>query len=435
MSATLAYPTEREPMAKVTIGILGLGTVGTGVVKLLSSDPRFRVKWVAVRDKSKPRDADLSSIRITDQPDDVVNDPEVEIVVEVAGGIEHIYESIKSAIEKGKHIITANKEMIARHGSEIFQLAHQNNVTVLFEAAVGGGIPLISTIQRGLQANEISNVAGILNGTTNYILTAMEDRGQSFDQALTEAQRLGFAEADPTNDVEGFDVAYKITILASLAFGRFVDATNVHRQGITRITDLDIAMAREFGYRIKMIGLARRGNGCLDVRAHPMLVPLHHLLASVEGASNAIFISGSAVGEIMLVGPGAGQMPTASAVVGDLINLASALRLPDFAPYFQPSIESEESPLCPIEDSESAFYIRLETDDTPGVIGNIGHALGEHHVSVHSLLQRGVPQSGPATIILLTHRASERNVNRAIEEIEAQASTKQIGVVLRVFGN
>jgi len=435
MSATLAYPTEREPMAKVTIGILGLGTVGTGVVKLLSSDPRFRVKWVAVRDKSKPRDADLSSIRITDRPDDVVNDPEVEIVVEVAGGIEHIYESIKSAIEKGKHIITANKEMIARHGSEIFQLAHQNNVTVLFEAAVGGGIPLISTIQRGLQANEISNVAGILNGTTNYILTAMEDRGQSFDQALTEAQRLGFAEADPTNDVEGFDVAYKITILASLAFGRFVDATNVHRQGITRITDLDIAMAREFGYRIKMIGLARRGNGCLDVRAHPMLVPLHHLLASVEGASNAIFISGSAVGEIMLVGPGAGQMPTASAVVGDLINLASALRLPDFAPYFQPSIESEESPLCPIEDSESAFYIRLETDDTPGVIGNIGHALGEHHVSVHSLLQRGVPQSGPATIILLTHRASERNVNRAIEEIEAQASTKQIGVVLRVFGN
>jgi homoserine dehydrogenase len=292
---------------------------------------------------------------------------------------------------------------------------------------------LISTIQRGLQANEISSVAGILNGTTNYILTAMEEHGQSFDDALAGAQRLGFAEADPINDVEGFDVAYKITILASLAFGRFVNASRVHRQGITRITDLDIAMANEFGYRIKMIGLARRGNGCLDVRAHPMLVPLHHLLASVEGASNAIFISGSAVGEVMLVGPGAGQMPTASAVVGDLINLASALRLPDFAPYFQPSIDSEEVPLCPIEDSESAFYIRLETDDTPGVIGNIGHALGGHQVSLHSLLQRGVPQTGPATIILLTHRASERNVARAIKEIEAQASTKQVGVVLRVF--
>ena len=421
-------------MARITVGILGLGTVGTGVIKLLSSDPRFRVKWVAVRDKSKPRDVDLSSIRITDQPNEVVNDPEVEIVVEVAGGIAHIYDSITKAIENGKHIVTANKEMIARHGSEIFQLAHRKNVTVLFEAAVGGGIPLISTIQRGLQANEISSVAGILNGTTNYILTSMEDRGQSFNEALAAAQQLGFAEADPTNDVEGFDVAYKITILASLAFGRFVDAGVVHRQGISRITDLDIAMAKEFGYRIKMIGLARRGKGCLDVRAHPMLVPLHHLLASVEGANNAIFISGSAVGEVMLVGPGAGQMPTASAVVGDLINLASALRLPDFAPYFQPVIDSDEVPLCSIEDSDSAFYIRLETEDTPGVIGNIGHALGGHQVSLHSLFQRGVPREGPATVILLTHRASERNVARAISEIEALESTKQVGVVLRVFG-
>lgn len=439
LSDTLAYPVERERrsasyMAKITIGILGLGTVGTGVVKLLSSDPRFRIKWVAVRDKSKRREVDLSAIRVTENPDEVVSDPEVEIVIEVAGGLEHIYESIKRAIENGKHVVTANKEMIARHGSEIFLLANRNNVTVLFEAAVGGGIPLISTIQRGLQANEISSVAGILNGTTNYILTAMEDRGQSFEDALAEAQRLGFAEADPTNDVEGFDVAYKITILASLAFGRFVDANLVHRQGIAQITDLDIAMANEFGYRIKMIGLARRGNGCLDVRAHPMLVPLHHLLASVEGASNAIFIGGSAVGEVMLVGPGAGQMPTASAVVGDLINLASALRLPDFAPYFQPAIDSKQASLCPIEDSESAFYIRLETEDTPGVIGNIGHALGRHHVSVHSLLQRGVPKSGPATIILLTHRASERNVALAIKEIEAQESTRRVGVVLRVFG-
>lgn len=420
-------------MSKLTVGILGLGTVGTGVVKLLASDPRFSVKWAAVRDKSKPREVELSSIRITDQPQDVVSDPEVEIVIEVAGGISGIYEFIKRAIENGKHIVTANKEMIARHGSEIFALAHRNNVTVLFEAAVGGGIPLISTIQRGLQANEISSVAGILNGTTNYILTSMQDRGLGFDQALGEAQRLGFAEADPTNDVEGFDVAYKITILASLAFGRFVGADSVHRQGITRINDLDIAMAREFGYRIKMIGLARRGNGCLDVRAHPMLVPIHHLLASVEGANNAIFISGSAVGEVMLVGPGAGQMPTASAVVGDLINLASALKHQDFAPYFHPVIESEAAALCSIEDGESAFYIRLETEDSPGVIGNIGHALGMHQVSLHSLLQRGVPREGPATIILLTHRARERNVARAIEEIEAQPTTKQIGVVLRVF--
>ena len=420
-------------MSKIIVGILGLGTVGTGVAKLLGDDPRFRVKWIAVRDRLKPRDADLSAIRLTDQPSEVVNDPETEIIIEVAGGVGPIFEWIKQAISNGKHVVTANKEMIARHGSEIFELAHRNNVTVLFEAAVGGGIPLISTLQRGLQANEIQSVAGILNGTTNYILTAMQERGQSFADALTEAQRLGFAEADPVNDIEGFDVASKITILASLAFGRFVDASAVYRQGITRISAIDISIAREFGYRVKLIGLARRGERCLDVRAHPMLVPSHHLLASVEGANNAIFISGSAVGEVMLVGPGAGQMPTASAVVGDLINLASALKLPDFAPYFHPAIEAGEAPLCPIADNESAFYIRLETEDSPGVIGNIGHALGKHQVSLHSLLQRGVDAEGSATIILLTHKVSEGNLLGALAEIEEQATTRRVAIVLRVF--
>jgi homoserine dehydrogenase len=420
-------------MSKITVGILGLGTVGTGVVRLLADDPRFKIKWVAVRDSAKPRDLDLSAIRLTDRPDELVDDPEVEIVIEVAGGIDRIYELIKRAVARGKHVVTANKELIARHGAEIFDLAHRNNVTVLFEAAVGGGIPLISTIQRGLQANEISSVAGILNGPTNYILTAMEQRGQSYEDALAEAQKLGFAEADPTNDVEAFDVAYKITILASLAFGQFVDSAAVVRQGITRITDLDFAMAAEFGYRIKLIGLARRGGDCLDVRAQSMLVPIHHPLASVEGANNAIFISGSAVGEVMLVGPGAGQMPTASAVVGDLINLASALRLPDFAPYFQPAIDSRESALCSIEDSEGTFYIRLETEDTPGVIGHLGLALGEHQVSLHSLLQRGVQREGSATIILLTHRTREGNLRRAIAAIEAQPTTIEVGLVLRVF--
>jgi homoserine dehydrogenase len=420
-------------MTRTTIGLIGLGTVGTGVVKLLERDNRFKLKWIAVRDKSKPRDVVLSSIRLTEQPEDIVSDPEVEILIEVAGGVEQLYDLTLRAVSHGKHVVTANKELIARHGSEIFELARRNNVTVLFEAAVGGGIPLISTLQRGLQANEISSVAGILNGTTNYILTSMERRGESFSAALAEAQKLGFAEADPTNDVEAFDVAYKITILASLAFGSFVPADSVYRQGITRITDLDIAMAQEFGHRIKLIGMARRGNGCLDVRAHPMLVPAHHPLASVEGANNAIFISGSAVGEIMLLGPGAGQMPTASAVVGDLINLASALRLPDFAPYFHPGIKSATAPLCPIDDAESSFYVRLETDDTPGVIGHIGHALGRNNVSLHSLLQRGVTTDGAATIILLTHRARESNLARALNEIEEQSTTKQTGVVLRVF--
>jgi homoserine dehydrogenase len=429
----VSIPQRIARMAKITLGILGLGTVGTGVIKLLADDPRFRIKWVAVRDKSKPREVDLSSVRLTEDPMEIVLDPEVEIVIEVAGGIKPIYEVIRGAVMQGKHVVTANKELIAKHGSELFELATRHNVTILFEAAVGGGIPLISTIQRGLEANEISSVAGILNGTTNYILTEMEERGQSFADALKGAQQLGFAESDPTNDVEGFDVAFKITILASLAFGRFVDTDSVYRQGIASVSDLDMKTAKEFGFRIKMIGLARRGNGCLDVRAHPMLVPLHHLLASVEGANNAIFISGDAVGQVMLVGPGAGQMPTASAVVGDLINLASALKLPDFAPYFQPVLDAKEVPVCSVEEGESAFYIRLETDDSPGVIGNIGHALGGHQISLHSLVQRGVNDEGAATIILLTHRSRERNVARAIREIEAQATTRRIGIVLRVF--
>ena len=420
-------------MSKITLGVLGLGTVGTGVLKLLGRNPRFRIKWVAVRDKSKPRAVDLPSVKLTEDPFDVVNDPEVEIVVEVAGGIKPIHELITGAVRHGKHVVTANKELITKHGPEIFELAQQNNVTVLFEAAVGGGIPLISTIQRGLQANQISSVAGILNGTTNFILTTMENDGRSFQDALQEAQRLGFAEADPSSDIEGFDVAYKITILAALAFGGFVNADAVYRRGISAVTDLDIKIAREFGYRIKMIGLAQRGLDGLDVRAHPMLVPIHHVLASVEGPNNAIFIRGSAVGELMLVGQGAGQMPTASAVVGDIINLASALKLPDFAPYFQPSIDAHQLQVSNIDDSESAFYIRLETVDSPGVIGNIGHALGGHQVSLHSLVQRGTTADGGATIILLTHRTREGNAARALKEIEAQATTKQISVVLRVF--
>jgi homoserine dehydrogenase len=304
---------------------------------------------------------------------------------------------------------------------------------VLFEAAVGGGIPLISTLQRGLQANRISRVAGILNGTTNYILTAMEEQGLDFNTALEEAQRLGIAEADPTDDVEGFDVAYKITILASLAFGSFFDYSSVYRQGITRITDLDIKTARELGYRIKMIGLAERNGDTIDIRAHPMLVPRNHVLASVDGSNNAIFISGSAVGKVMLVGPGAGQMPTASAVVGDVINIASALRLPDFAPFFQPAIAPEQLPVSSIEDTESAFYIRAETGDSPGVMGHLGHAFGGHGISMHSIIQRGIPEIDAATIVLLTYRTQERRVVRALREIEAQATTKALGVALRVF--
>jgi homoserine dehydrogenase len=262
----------------------------------------------------------------------------------------------------------------------------------------------------------------------------MEYEGRSFRQALRDAQEAGYAEADPSDDVEGRDVAYKIAILSSLAFQAPVDVADIYRQGIAEVTDTDIRLAAEFGYRIKMIGLAQRvTSGAIDVRAHPMLIPLHHPLAGVEGVNNAIFISGNAVGEVMLSGPGAGRLPTASAIVGDLINLASALKLPDFARYFHPPIRSELSAIHPISETVNAYYIRLETEDTPGVIGSLGHAFGAHGVSLHSLRQKGVSTSGVATIVLLTHRVRERQLEDALAEISAQPTTRQIGIVLRAL--
>ncbi len=422
--------------AKTTLGIFGLGTVGTGVVALLRDNPQFDIRAIAVRDQTKSRDVDLSQFEVTGDPFKLVNDPKIEILVEVAGGLDPAYEVVKRAIANGKHIVTANKELIAKHGPEIFDLANRHNVTIFFEAAVGGGIPLISTLQRGLQANRISRVAGIVNGTTNYILTKMEYEQKPFAEALREAQAAGYAEADPTDDVEGRDVVYKIAILSSLAFQFPIEVEKIYRQGITEISDLDIKLAAEFGYRIKMIGLAQPGEGgesnSLDVRVHPMLVPLHHPLAGIEGVNNAIFIKGNAVGEILLYGPGAGRFPTASAVVGDIINIASALKLPDFARYFQLPISSQVADVIPIEETTNAYYIRLEASDSPGVIGNLGHAFGAHGVSLHSVTQKGVAD-GSATIVLLTHRVKEKQAQAALREISAQSTTKQIGVVLRVL--
>jgi len=423
---------------KTTLGIFGLGTVGTGVVALLRDNPQFDIRAISVRDRGKQRDLDFSEFEMNQDPFKLADHPGIEILVEVAGGIDPAYEVVKRAITNGKHIVTANKELIAKHGPELFALANQHKVTIFFEAAVGGGIPLISTLQRGLQANRVSRVAGIVNGTTNYILTKMEREQKSFADALAEAQAAGFAEADPSDDIEGRDVVYKITILSSLAFQAPIEVEKIYRQGITEITDLDIKLAREFGYRIKMIGLAQRGENpdnsdALDVRVHPMLVPLTHPLAGVDGVNNAIFISGSAVGEIMLMGPGAGRYPTASAVVGDVINIASAIKLPDFAQYFQLPISSNVSEVMPIDESENGYYIRLETHDSPGVIGHLGSAFGNHGVSLHSFTQRGVTADGTATIVLLTHRVKEKQLQAALNEITANPTTKQIGVVLRVL--
>jgi homoserine dehydrogenase len=421
-------------MARVVLGMIGLGTVGSGVVQLLSQHKHLQLKKVAVRDLKKERGA-KPSCPITEDVSEIIDDPEIEVLVEVMGGEEPALSYIRRALEKRKHVVTANKEVLAKHGPALFQLAREKGVTIFFEASVAGGIPLISTIQRGLGANQLAAVTGILNGTTNFILSNMEEKGASYDDVLAEAQRLGFAEADPTADVDGHDVAYKLSILAALSFQRFVKPQDIYREGIRKITPEDLSLAAEFGYRIKLVGTARSGgnkNAPLAVRVHPTLVPLTHPLASVSGSSNCILVAGDAVGEIIMVGPGAGSLPTASAVVGDIINLESALRLPDFASYFQPSIEPQWADTASPDDWRSAYFLRLTVADTPGVIGSVGTIFGNHRISIQSIMQRGV-EAGRATIVILTQEARSGDMDAALKALEQTEFLQAVASAIRIY--
>ncbi len=416
--------------------MIGLGTVGSGVVQLLAQHKHLQLKKIAVRDLEKERSAE-AKCTITTDVSEIIDDPEIEVLVEVMGGEEPALSYIRRALEKRKHVVTANKEVLAKHGPSLFQLAREKGVTIFFEASVAGGIPLISTIQRGLGANQLAAVTGILNGTTNFILSNMEEKGLSYDHVLAEAQRLGFAEADPSADVDGHDVAYKLSILAALSFQRFVKPADIYREGIRNITPDDLALAKEFGYRIKLVGTARNTspndkNGPLAVRVHPTLVPLSHPLASVSGSSNCILVNGNAVGEIIMVGPGAGSLPTASAVVGDIINLESALKLPDFASYFQPSITSEWATIASPDDWVSPYFLRISVADTPGVIGTIGTIFGNHKISIQSIIQRGVAD-GRATIVILTHDVASGQMASALAELKQCPFLDSVSSAIRIY--
>jgi len=414
--------------------MIGLGTVGSGVVRLLSQQKRIFLKKVAVRDLKKERSIQ-PTCPITDHVDEVLEDPEIEILIEVAGGEEPALSYYRKAIERRKHIVTANKEVLAKHGPELFDLARKRGVAIFFEASVAGGVPLISTIHKGLEANQLSSVIGILNGTTNFILSSMEQSNASYADALAKAQELGFAEADPTNDVDGHDVAYKLSILSALAYQKFARPSEIYKEGIRNISPLDIAHARELGYRIKLVGSTSRGaNGdAISVRVHPMFVPLEHTLASVSGSHNGIMLSGHAVGEIAMVGPGAGQMPTASAVVGDTINLASALQLPDFASYFQPEIEPVWAKIAPSGEWKCPFYLRLSVSDEAGVVGKIGTIFGDHEISIQSILQRGVREDGGATIVILTHSVRNDRMTTALEQLGKCSFLQELQSCIRIF--
>jgi len=416
----------------VKIGILGLGTVGGGTVNVLARNATeitrragraIHVAAAAARDPSKSRACDTSAFKVTDSPFAVVDDPEIEVVVELIGGTTLARELVTRAIENHKHVVTANKALIAVHGNEIFRAAQEHGVMVAFEAAVAGGIPIIKAIREGLAGNVIDWVAGIINGTGNFILTGMRDEDADFGAMLAEAQRLGYAEADPTFDVEGIDAAHKLTILAAIAFGIPLQFDRAYTEGIAGITRDDVQFAEEFGYRIKHLGIARRTPDGIELRVHPTLIPERQLLANVNGVMNAVLVQGDAVGPTLYYGAGAGAEPTASAVVADLVDVVRALttdpenRVPHLA--FQANALSD-LPILPMDQVETAYYLRLHAVDRPGVLAEITRILGDLSISIEAILQKE-PRTGEpiVPIIIITHRVMEASMNRAIERIEA----------------
>ncbi|MDY6942407.1 MAG: homoserine dehydrogenase [Pseudomonadota bacterium] len=428
-------------MQAVNIGLLGLGTVGCGTVDLLTRSAqeierragrRVIVKRASVRDLNKPRTCTIDGAALTEDPYAVIRDPEISVVVELMGGLEPTRTLVLEAIAEGKHVVTANKALIAEHGNEIFQAARDRGVIVAFEAAVGGGIPVIKAIRESLAGNHIQWLAGIINGTTNFILTEMRDRGMDFSDALAEAQALGYAEADPTFDVEGVDAAHKLTILAAIAFGIPLQFDRVYTEGIGAIGYEDIEYAAELGYAIKHLGIAQRTESGVELRVHPTLIPRKGLLASVDGVMNAVLIHGDAAGDMLFYGAGAGAMPTASAVVADLVDVVRVLSAdPEHrVPYlgFQDHAISHTE-IVPMESVEAAYYLRLQVEDHPGVMADITRILAEHAISIEAILQKPSQSPGQAElpVILLTHVVREGRLDEALKQIAQLVSvSKQI---------
>ena len=415
-------------MDPVKVGIAGLGTVGSGTVNVLKRNARDIARRVGrpieithIGARRDHPDCDLSGIRVSRDIFAVASDPDIDILVELIGGIETARELVLTAIKNGKHIVTANKALIAEHGNEIFQAAEANGVDVAFEASVAGGIPILKSLGEGLAANHVNWLAGIINGTGNFILTEMEEGGRAFDDVLAEAQQLGYAEADPTFDVEGIDAAHKLTILASIAFGIPLQFSKVYTEGISRITIEDVASAAHFGYRIKHLGIAKdTGNG-IELRVHPTLIPKETMLSAVNGVMNAVMIHGDAVGPTMFYGAGAGAEPTASAVVADIIELGRALTVDheERVPYlgFHTDHMSDD-PILTIDDVACSFYLRLHVQDKAGVLADITRILSDNNVSIDALVQREVDQ-GLVPIVMMTHQVREGDMNAALDKIAA----------------
>ena len=423
-------------MKKVRIALLGLGNVGKGVWNILQKNGEeiaqrsgydIEIAKILVRDVNKDRGVKVPKELLTNDFDDIIKDESIEIIVELMGGIEPAMEYILKSVRKKKNVVTANKMLIATHGKEIFKEVEENGVSINFEASVAGGIPVINGINENLAANKIEEIKGIINGTTNYILTKMTLEGMDFADALKEAQEKGYAEADPTSDVEGHDAAYKLAILAALAFETEVDIKDVYSEGITKITAGDIEYAKEMGYVVKLLAIAKETDGKLELRVHPTMIPSIHPLANVNDAFNAVFIKGNAVGELMLYGRGAGELPTGSAVVGDIISVLRSEREVtniNLSHYADKEVSSMDAVL-------GEYYIRMTVRDMPGVLGKVATKLGENGVSINSFVQK--PVKGEfATVVFITHKGLEGKVKKALREIGEMVEINKIESIIRI---
>ncbi|HTJ96188.1 MAG TPA: homoserine dehydrogenase [Rhodocyclaceae bacterium] len=432
-------------MKPLNVGLLGSGTVGGGTFTVLARNEAeitrragrpIRISVVADKNLALATQVAAGKARVTDDAFSVVNDPDVDVVVELIGGYGVAKELVLKAIENGKHVVTANKALLATHGNEIFAAAQKKGVIVAFEAAVAGGIPIIKAVREGLSANRIQWIAGIINGTTNFILSEMRDKGLAFADVLKEAQRLGYAEADPTFDIEGVDAAHKITILSALAFGIPMQFDSAHIEGISKLEADDIKYAEQLGYRIKLLGITRKTAAGVELRVHPTLIPTRRLIANVEGAMNAVLVQADAVGATLHYGKGAGAEPTASAVIADLVDVARVHsadpehRVPYLA--FQPDAVVN-TPILPIGEVETSYYLRLRVEDKPGVLADITRILADQGISIDAMIQREPGEGEDQTdLIILTHLVKEKFVDIAIAKIEALSVVKRKVIRLRL---
>jgi homoserine dehydrogenase len=431
-------------MKKIPIGLIGLGNIGTGVAKLLHQNEKIIaerlgaklvLKKIADINLKSARELKLPESMLTLNAREIIDDPEISIVIELVGGYEPARTFVLEAIKNGKHVITANKAMLATYGNQIFAAAQKKGVDVGFEASVGGTIPIIKTLKESMAANKFNSIVGIMNGTCNFILTKMTDEGKPFDVVLQEAQKLGFAEADPTFDIEGIDTSHKMAIVLSLAYGKKVKLKDIYLEGITKTSALDIAFAKELGYRIKLLAIGRLRDGEVEARIHPTMIPVTHLLANVNRNYNAFHLVGDASGPVFLFGQGAGMMPTASAVFSDIFDCARNLlkgvsgRVPSRAIS---ETAMENITMVPMEDLETKYYFRFSVLDRPGVLSKISGILGEHNISLEAVIQKAREKAGPVPIVMTTYKAREKDVRHALKKIDRLSVVKGKTVLIRI---